>query len=128
MRVEQIETLLAEVAAGRVTPEAAVERLRHLPFEELPFARIDHHRVLRQGHPEVVLCEWKTVEQVVGICERLAVVGGSFLATRASGEQARALTGRFAGATGSFIARREFTQATGGVTGSFEGTISTPGQ
>jgi pyridinium-3,5-biscarboxylic acid mononucleotide synthase len=105
VRAERIDALLAEVAAGRVTPEAAVERLRHLPFEELPFARIDHHRMLRQGHPEAVLCEWKTVEQVVAICERLAVVGGAFLATRASREQARALIDRFAGARWNELGR-----------------------
>jgi NCAIR mutase (PurE)-related protein len=105
VRADRIEALLAEVAAGRVTPEAAVERLRHLPFEELPFARIDHHRMLRQGHPEAVLCEWKTVEQVVAICGRLAAVGGAFLATRASGEQARALVDRFAGARWNELGR-----------------------
>jgi len=71
VRPEQLEVLLADVAAGRLSPTAAIERLRHLPFEDLDFARIDHHRVLRQGHPEVVFCEGKTVEQVVAICDRL---------------------------------------------------------
>ena len=72
VRPEQLEVLLADVAAGRISPTAAIERLRHLPFEDLDFARIDHHRTLRQGHPEVVFCEGKTVEQVVAICDRLA--------------------------------------------------------
>ena len=85
MRAEQLEMLLADVAAGRLAPGAAVERLRHLPYEDLPYARIDHHRALRQGQPEVVFCEGKTVEQVVGICERLAAVTRSFLGTRATG-------------------------------------------
>ena len=57
MRAEQLEALLADVAAGRLAPHAAIDRLRHLPFEDLPFARIDHHRALRQGQPEVVFCE-----------------------------------------------------------------------
>jgi len=81
---DQIEALLAEVAAGRVAPQAALEKLRHLPFEDLPFARIDHHRELRQGQPEVVFCEGKTADQVVAICERLESASGSFLGTRAS--------------------------------------------
>ena len=91
MRAEQLEALLAEVAAGRLAPGAALERLRHLPYEDLDFARIDHHRALRQGQPEVVFCEGKTVEQVVAICERLAAATGAFLGTRASGAVADAL-------------------------------------
>ena len=90
MRAEQLEALLAEVAAGRLAPGAALERLRHLPYEDLDFARIDHHRALRQGQPEVVFCEGKTVEQVVAICDRLAAATGAFLGTRASGEVAKA--------------------------------------
>ncbi|MGN6393094.1 MAG: nickel pincer cofactor biosynthesis protein LarB [Gemmatimonadales bacterium] len=95
MRPEQLEALLADVAAGRVAPAAAVERLRHLPFEDLRFARIDHHRALRQGHPEVVFCEGKSLEQVVAICERLAAAAGTFLGTRASEGMAAALRERF---------------------------------
>ncbi|HEU5169312.1 MAG TPA: nickel pincer cofactor biosynthesis protein LarB [Gemmatimonadales bacterium] len=91
----QLEALLAEVAAGHLTPESALRRLRHLPFEELPFARVDHHRALRQGQPEVVFCEGKTVEQVVAICERLADASGGFLGTRATPEMATALRERF---------------------------------
>jgi NCAIR mutase (PurE)-related protein len=92
---EQLEGLLAEVAAGRLTPQAALERLRHLPFEDLPFARIDHHRALRQGHPEVVFCEGKTADQVVAICERLEAADGSFLGTRANEALASRLKARF---------------------------------
>jgi NCAIR mutase (PurE)-related protein len=92
---DQLEALLADVAAGRLAPEAALERLRHLPFEDLPFARIDHHRALRQGIPEVVFCEGKTTEQVVGICERLEAATGTFLGTRASEAAAEALQARF---------------------------------
>lgn len=84
MTAEQLETLLADVAAGHLAPAAALERLRHLPFEDLPFARIDHHRALRQGHAEVVFCEGKTADQVVTICERLHAATGSFLGTRAT--------------------------------------------
>ena len=105
MRAEQLEALLADVAAGRVDPGAAVQRLRHLPYEDLPFARVDHHRALRQGHPEVVFCEGKTVEQVVGICERLEAVTGSFLGTRANEAMAVALLERFPRVAWSPLAR-----------------------
>jgi NCAIR mutase (PurE)-related protein len=92
---EQLEALLADVAAGRLAPQAALERLRHLPFEDISFARIDHHRALRQGHPEVVLCDGKTPEQVVAICERLEAVSGWFLGTRAGEAVATRLRARF---------------------------------
>jgi NCAIR mutase (PurE)-related protein len=101
----QLEALLAEVAAGALTPESALHRLKHLPFEDLPFARVDHHRHLRQGHPEVVFCAGKTVEQVVGICERLAAQSGSFLGTRATPEMAIALGDQFVGLEWSPVAR-----------------------
>jgi pyridinium-3,5-biscarboxylic acid mononucleotide synthase len=92
---EQLQALLADVAAGRLTPTRALERLRHLPFEDLAFARIDHHRELRQGHPEVVFCEGKTPEQILLICERLQAASGSFLGTRASEAVASLLQKRF---------------------------------
>ena len=95
MTAEQLAALLAEVAAGRLAPAGAVERLRTLPFEDLPFARIDHHRALRQGQPEVVFCQGKTVDQVVGICERLAAASGTFLGTRADPATGQALAARF---------------------------------
>jgi pyridinium-3,5-biscarboxylic acid mononucleotide synthase len=92
---EQLEALLAEVAAGRLGPEAALQRLRHLPFEDLSFAKIDHHRALRQGQPEVIFCEGKTPDQVVAICERLEAASGSFLGTRVNEITAERLTRRF---------------------------------
>jgi pyridinium-3,5-biscarboxylic acid mononucleotide synthase len=105
VRAEQLETLLADVAAGRLAPRLALERLRHLPFEDLPFARIDHHRALRQGQPEVVFCEGKTLDQVVAICERLEAATGSFLGTRASEAMADALRARFPRLEWSAMAR-----------------------
>jgi pyridinium-3,5-biscarboxylic acid mononucleotide synthase len=92
---EQLAALLADVAGGRLAPEAALERLRHLPFEQLEFATIDHHRALRQGRPEVVFCAGKSVEHTVAICERLAAMTGGFLGTRATEAQADALRERF---------------------------------
>ena len=105
MRAEQLEALLADVAAGRLAPTAALDRLRHFPFEDLPFARVDHHRALRQGQPEVVFCEGKRIDQVIAICERLEAATGSFLGTRASEQLAAALQARFPGLVWNAIAR-----------------------
>jgi NCAIR mutase (PurE)-related protein len=105
VRAEQLEALLADVAAGRIAPRAALDRLRHLPFEDLSFARIDHHRDLRQGHTEVVFCEGKTPEQVLAICERLEASSGSFLGTRANEEVAARLAARFPGLAWNRLAR-----------------------
>ena len=92
MNRASLEALLADVAAGKQTPGQALARLQHFPAEDLGFAVIDHHRGLRQGHPEVVFCEGKSVEQVVTICGRLHAANGSFLGTRATEAQARAVT------------------------------------
>jgi NCAIR mutase (PurE)-related protein len=101
----RLEALLREVSAGALTPEKALERLTHFPTEDLAFARLDHHRLLRQGQPEVVFAEGKTVEQVVAICERLAAANATFLATRVSEPQARALTARFEGVEWNALGR-----------------------
>ena len=95
MNRARLEALLREVSAGALTPEAALHRLTHFPTEELGFARLDHHRPLRQGQPEVVFAEGKTTEQVVAICERLCEAQGTFLATRVGEAHARALLARF---------------------------------
>ncbi len=95
MTPDQLERLLAEVAAGSLEPAQALERLRHFPTEQLAFAQLDHHRALRQGHPEVVFCAGKTTGQVVEICQRLAAAGGGFLGTRATPDQAAALQAKF---------------------------------
>jgi pyridinium-3,5-biscarboxylic acid mononucleotide synthase len=100
-----LETLLAEVAAGRVAPDEALHRLRTFPQEDLDFARVDHHRALRQGYPEVVLAEGKTVDQVVTICQRLEAVSGGFLCTRVSEAQGAALDGAFPAAAWDAVGR-----------------------
>ena len=113
MTAEQLQALLADVAAGRLTPTRALERLRHLPFEDLAFARIDHHRELRQGHPEVVFCEGKTPEQILLICERLQAASGSFLGTRASETVASVLQERFPAMEWNQLARTVHLRGTG---------------
>jgi len=84
---EAIRKLLQQVRAGKLSPDDAVQRLRHLPFEDLGFAKVDHHRALRVGMPEVVFSERKTPVQVAAIFERLARHGKNVLATRATKEQ-----------------------------------------
>lgn len=83
MKPEEIGKLLRSVKTGRLTVEKALERLKHLPYENLEFARIDHHRHLRQGMPEVIYCEGKRVGQVVKIAERILDQKGDIIATRA---------------------------------------------
>ena len=87
MNAESIRKLFEQVRRGELSPDDAVERLRHLPFEDLGFAKVDHHRALRAGMPEVILGENKTPAQVAQIFSRLAKHGGNVLATRASKEQ-----------------------------------------
>jgi NCAIR mutase (PurE)-related protein len=89
-----LRALFTELQAGRISVDQAVERLRGLPFEDLEFAKVDHHRALRCGFPEVVYCEGKTVEQVIGIVQRLVEHGGNVLATRASADQFQAVQER----------------------------------
>jgi NCAIR mutase (PurE)-related protein len=85
MNEKQIEKLLTDVKDGRMDVEEAVQRLRHLPFEDLGFAKIDHHRTLRCGFPEVIYCPGKTETQVAAIFEKLAKTGHNIIATRADG-------------------------------------------
>ena len=70
--MEAIKNLLQEIAAGRLSPEAGFARLRHLPSESLGFARLDHHRALRQGFPEAIFCEGKSDAQVLAIFDKMA--------------------------------------------------------
>jgi NCAIR mutase (PurE)-related protein len=88
---ERLARLLAEVAAGSLSPADALQQLQHFPTEKLEFAQLDHHRLLRQGHPEVVYAAGKSVEQVTEICRRLGLTGQGFLVTRATPEQAQSV-------------------------------------
>jgi NCAIR mutase (PurE)-related protein len=82
----QIESLLKDVSEGRTGVGDALERLKDLPFEDLGFAKVDHHRALRTGMPEVIFSAGKTTAQVAAIFERMAKARGNVLATRASRE------------------------------------------
>src|ERR1700692_1363964 len=82
----KIEALLNEVRDGRTAVADAMDRLRDMPFEDLGFAKLDHHRALRTGMPEVIFASGKTAAQVATIFARMAAAGGNVLATRASRE------------------------------------------
>lgn len=94
MDTKRLRHLLAQVRAGEVDPEAALESLKHLPFRDLGFARVDHHRALRQGVPEVILGEGKTVEQMAQIVREQIHVQHNVLITRLRPEPAASLLGR----------------------------------
>ena len=87
MNAESIRKLFEQVRRGKISPDDAVEQLRHLPFEDLGFAKVDHHRALRVGMPEVIFGERKTPGQIAGIFKQLAKHGKNVLATRASKKQ-----------------------------------------
>jgi NCAIR mutase (PurE)-related protein len=84
MDAEQLKKLLEQVKAGQIDINEAVNKLRHLPYEELGFARIDHHRQLRRGFAETIYCPGKTPEQVAEIFSRMAEKGSNILVTRAT--------------------------------------------
>jgi len=71
MNQKSLTALLKDVQKGKVSVEVALNRLRTLPYENLGYATIDHHRSVRQGFPEVILCEGKTVAQIQGISKKL---------------------------------------------------------
>ncbi|MFQ6035768.1 MAG: nickel pincer cofactor biosynthesis protein LarB [Sedimentisphaerales bacterium] len=83
MQAEQLKKLLRQVKNGKIDIEQAMVKLRHLPFEDLGFAHIDHHRQIRRGFPEVIYCPGKTAEQIIKIFESLIAKGNNILATRA---------------------------------------------
>src|SRR5271166_3706327 len=91
MNAKALKELFDDVRRGRVSPDDAVEKLRHLPFEDIGFANVDHHRTLRVGVPEVIFGPGKTPEQLAEIFTRLAKRGNNVLATRVSPEQVRAV-------------------------------------
>lgn len=86
MNTDFLKKLLKELYHQKIQPENALDVLRKLPYEDLGFVRIDHHRDLRKGFPEVIYCPGKTIEQICQIVERMSAVGSTILATRANPE------------------------------------------
>jgi NCAIR mutase (PurE)-related protein len=94
MDVARIKDLLDKVRAGSSTIDEALAELRDLPFRDLGFATVDHHRALRTGAPEVIFGEPKTADQIVAIAEELARTGQNVLITRVDANKAAALQGK----------------------------------
>jgi NCAIR mutase (PurE)-related protein len=83
MDKDKIKSLLEDVRAGKIPVDDAMNTLRHLPYADLGFARLDTHRNIRQGFPEVVFCQGKTIEQITAIFERLSESQALVIGTRA---------------------------------------------
>jgi pyridinium-3,5-biscarboxylic acid mononucleotide synthase len=105
MSPDSLRKIFERVRRGTLTPDEGVERLRHLPFEDLDFAKVDHHRTLRVGMPEVILGQGKRPAQVGEIFARLARHSKNVLATRVSKEQFAAVKKRVRGAEYRELAR-----------------------
>ena len=84
MDKKRIEEILAGVAAGVMDPSEAMEKLKNLPFEDIGYANLDHHRHLRTGYPETVFCQGKTSSQITEIMEKLSAESDNVLGTRAT--------------------------------------------
>jgi pyridinium-3,5-biscarboxylic acid mononucleotide synthase len=105
MTSDAIKKLFEQVKRGKLSAEEAVQQLRHLPFEDLGFANVDHHRTLRVGMPEVIFGPGKTPRQLAEIFARLAQPGHNVLATRVSPAQFRAVKRKFRKAAFHELAR-----------------------
>jgi len=91
MDQEQLRKLLDDVRSGAVAVDAAMDRMKHLPFEDLGFAKVDHHRALRHGMPEVIFGKGKTAEQIVDIASAILNRSQNVLVTRTDSTSARKL-------------------------------------
>ena len=94
MDAQKLRQLLEEVRSGATTIEAAFGTLKQLPFADLGFATVDHHRAIRQGAPEVIFGQAKTASQIVGIAEELIRTGQNVLITRLDAEKAAVLSAK----------------------------------
>lgn len=91
MSEQQLRELLEAVRDGSCDPDEALRQLQHMPFEDLGFAKVDHHRALRHGMPEVILARGKTVEEIAEIAQRLLERSKNLLITRADEAAAGAI-------------------------------------
>jgi pyridinium-3,5-biscarboxylic acid mononucleotide synthase len=97
MNEDHLRRLLDEVAGGRVKPAAALQRMRHLHVEDLGFAKIDQHRALRRGIPEVIFGESKTAAQIAAIGSRVVAAGTTLVITRLDASKAAEVRKRLRG-------------------------------
>lgn len=91
MNTEELREILSKISSGDISVEEGTDILKDLPFKELGYAKIDNHREVRVGYPEVIYCEGKTVEQVKGIIEFMLTKNNNILGTRASEEMYEAV-------------------------------------
>jgi len=91
MDTKRLNDLLCSVKAGATTTEEALKIIKKLPFEDLGYAKVDHHRSIRTGVPEVIYSAGKTVEQILGIAQRLSEHHDNIMASRATKEQYEAI-------------------------------------
>lgn len=99
MNINSLKDLLQSVAAGKTAVNNAVDEIRKLPFEDIDYAHIDHHRSLRKGFPEVIFGQGKTTEQICGILEHMAAQENIILVTRIEPEKAQKVLSQFSHAT-----------------------------
>src|SRR5580693_2123616 len=102
---EKLMEILDSLLKGHSTSNEVVDRLAHLPYEDIDFAKIDHHRPLRTGMPEVIYAAGKTDAQVLEIFARMAAAGGNVLATRVSPSAAEGVRAKFPASVHNAIAR-----------------------
>ena len=95
MDMLSLKQLLDHVATGNISVEDAAQKLKHLSFEDLDYAHIDHHRSLRKGFPEVIFGQEKTVDQIVGIMEKMIIQENIVLVTRIQARHADSVISRF---------------------------------
>ncbi|MGA6925453.1 MAG: 1-(5-phosphoribosyl)-5-amino-4-imidazole-carboxylate carboxylase, partial [Desulfosarcina sp.] len=93
MNAQALKELLEQVKAGKIPVNQAIAALRDLPYAELGYAMVDHHRALRSGYPETIFSQGKTVQQIVGIARRLLEKDANIMATRADRSVYEALKG-----------------------------------
>ena len=84
MNNDKIKKILSSVKSGGISVEGAVKKLKHFPYEDISFAKVDHHRYLRQGVPEVIFASGKTKEQVISIAKAMYKKSKGFLITKAA--------------------------------------------
>ena len=92
MTEAEIRKILSAVQSRRASIDEAIEKLRHLPYENLGFARIDHHRSIRQGFPEVIFGRGKTVKQITGIVKKMLPRNQNVLVTRTDEGMAKGIS------------------------------------
>ncbi len=91
MDTRKIKLLLSDVSKGKISVDTALDTLKNLPYEDIDFAKIDHHRGLRNGIPEVIFAQNKKTDEVVAIANAMLKKSGKFLITKASNEIYKAL-------------------------------------